>query len=52
MWNLLLLKYRRNKFFRLSEKNSDHVEKCHDITVFAFNNKKLYYSLRIYKALI
>ena len=47
-----MLKYRRNKFFGLSKRNSDRVERCHDITVFIFNNKKLHYSLRIYKALI
>jgi len=44
-----MLKYKRNKFFELSKRNSDRVERRHDITVFAFNNKKLY-SLRIYKA--
>jgi len=37
-----MLKYRRNKFFELSERNSDRVESCHNITVFAFNNKKLH----------
>jgi len=50
MWNLLMLKYRRNEFFGLSERNSDCVEKCHDVTVFAFSNKKLHHNLRIYKA--
>jgi len=47
-----MLKYRHNKFFELNERNSDRVESCHNITVFAFNNKKLHYSLCIYKALI
>ena len=45
-----MLKYRRNEFFGLSERNSDCVEKCHDVTVFAFSNKKLHHNLRIYKA--
>ena len=36
-----MLKYRRNKF-GLSERNSDRDERYHDITVFAFNNKKLH----------
>ena len=47
-----MLKYRRNKFFGLSERKSDRVERCHDVTVFAFDNKNVHYSLHIYKALI
>jgi len=57
MWNLLILnllmlKYRCNKFFGLSERNSDRVERYYVITILAFNNKKLYHSWHIYKALI
>jgi len=47
-----MLKYKRDKFFGLSERNSDRVERCHVITVFAFNYKKLHHSLHIYKELI
>jgi len=51
MWNVLMLKYRRNKFSGLRKK-SDHVERCHDIIVFVFNINKLHHNLRVYKALI
>jgi len=47
-----MLKYRRNKFFGLSKRNLARVERYHDIIIFAFNNKELHHSLRIYKALI
>ena len=40
MWNLLTLKYRRNKFFGLSERNSDRVGRCL-IIIFEFYSKYL-----------